>query len=585
MNTLLGQALGAMKRFPYTFVCGLAAAVYFAMNQQLDSSDEITQIEAVLLTAIMGIPLSLGVIIATENRVWKPIQKSLLQTALVLFPCLALFAYLSSGDSWSIIWRYNSTLILAHLVMTYAVNLKGDWSGDSYWNFNFLLLKKFIFATLVAGGWFLGAMAIFGTIETLFKVGWFKDIWGSLFGFSAFVLHPMVFCSSFPSSFENLKNEEHPKPLRLLAQYVLLPVVFIYFLVLYAYFGTSLLGEGLPRGVVGFMTLSAAVVGLLTFITLIPLERSSQFAWVKKVSWVFHALVLPLLILSFWSVWVRAHQYGLTEPRYAMYLFTGWFIVIALVRLTGHLSFMRMHLSFFAVLLMATVGPLSLVDVSLRSQTNQLKSFLAKHKLTNERGEIAKGTKREMPQKEINRFHDFTRYFTQNHARSALAPFLDKKSQEGLESADTEAYYGYWQEASYINGLLELTANDKVSDPNAPVESVRWFNISGDYSARLGKGYYAPFNIEENKTTDVLRQLQLRVTMAAASLKFETINGLGIAEFELKLCESIDVRSHERSIARQDPRSKAWVVINGFRCTGKGKAARLYSISGYLISQ
>jgi hypothetical protein len=584
MNTLQGLALNALKRFPYTFVCGLAAAVYFAMNQQLDSSDEITQIEAVLLTAIMGIPLSLGVIIATENRAWRPIQKSLLQTALVFLPCLALLAYLSSGDSWSIIWRYNSTLILAHLVMTYAVNLKGDWSGDSYWNFNFLLLKKFIFATLVAGGWFLGSMAIFGTIEILFRVGWLKDIWGSLFGFSAFVLHPIVFCSSFPSSFEKLKNEEHPKPVRLLAQYVLLPVVFIYFMVLYAYFSSALMGEGLPRGLVGAMTLSAAVVGLLTFITLIPLERSAQFTWVKKVSWVFHALVLPLLILSFWSVWVRAHQYGLTEPRYAMYLFTGWFIVIALVRLTGQLSFMRMHLSFFAVLLMATVGPLSLVDVSLRSQSNQLREFLAKHKLANERGEIAKGTKREMPQKEINRFHDFTRYFTQNHARSALTPFLDKKSQEGLESADIEAYYGYWQEATYINGLLVLVANDPPPATSKSSSSVWWSSYSEDSSVRLGNGYYAPFSIEEKKNSDLLRWAQLRVSISGVALLIETTKGRPVAQFDLRLCEA-GVAKGDHSIPIQDPRTKAWLVVTAISCTGQGKDLKIATISGHFISQ
>lgn len=584
MNTLLSQAFAAMKRFPYTFVCGLAAAVYFAMNQRLDSSDEITQIEAVLLTAIMGIPLSLGVIIATENRVWKPIKKSLLQTALVFLPCLGLFAYLSSGDSWSIIWRYNSALILAHLVMTYAVNLKGDWSGDSYWNFNFLLLKKFIFATLVAGGWYIGAMVILATVDTLFKVGWLRQIWPELFGFSAFILHPIVFCSSFPSSFEKLKNEDHPKPVRLLAQYVLLPVVFIYFFVLYAYFGTSFLGDGLPRGVVGYMTLSAAVVGLLTFITLIPLERNTQFTWVKKVSWVFHALVLPLLILSFWSVWVRAHQYGLTEPRYAMYLFTGWFIIIALVRLTGQLSFMRMHFSFFAVLLLATIGPLSLVDVSLRSQTKQLREFLEKHKLATERGEIASGTKREMPQKEINRFHDLTRYFTQNHSRKALAPFLDKKSQKGLESADIELNHGYWQEASYINGLVELTPNDKFPATGPQSHDVWWSNYSGDYSARLGNGYYAPFSIEENKTTDVIRRVQLRVTIEGLKIKFESINGKSVADYTLNLCDSAVVKG-EHSIPLQDPRTKAWLVVNNISCVGKGQDLKIKTIGGYFISQ
>lgn len=584
MNALFRNALGALKRFPYTFVCGLAAAAYFAMYVQLDTSDEITQIEAVLLTAIMGIPLSLGVIIATENRVWKPIRKSLVQTALVLLPCVALYAYLSSGDSWSIIWRYNMTLILAHLVMTYAVNLKGDWSGDSYWNFNFLLLKKFIFATLVAGGWFVGATAIFGTIEALFKAGLFKDVWGSLFGFSAFVLHPLVFCSSFPSSFGNLKNEEHPRPVRLLAQYVLLPVVFIYFVVLYAYFGTSLLGSGLPRGVVGFMTLSAAVVGLLTFITLIPLEKNAEFAWVKKVSGIFHALVLPLLILSFWSVWVRAHQYGLTEPRYAMYLFTGWFIAIAVVRLTGQLSFMRLHLSFFVVLFFATVGPLSLVDVSLRSQTNQLREFLSKHDLVNERGEIAPGTKREMPAREINRFHDLVRYFTQNHSRQALHPFLDKESQEGMATSNVEDRYGYWQEASYIHGLVELTPLEKPIGATAE-KIVRWFNVSNDHSARLGAGYFARFTIEENSTSVIIEQLQLRARIEGVKLRFETLQDVVVAEFETRLCKNIEARNFQRSFSLRDARRKAWVVINGFRCAGQGDAVRLYSIDGYFVSQ
>jgi len=95
----------------------------------------------------------------------------------------------------------------------------------------------------------------------------------------------------------------------------------------------------------------------------------------------FAAVLLALLPLAMWALWVRIDQHGLTPMRAARMDALACLGVLALwgtarwLRRRGPLTWQVPALAAFAALAGA-VGPLSVVDLSIRSQTDRLEAAL-----------------------------------------------------------------------------------------------------------------------------------------------------------------------------------------------------------------
>ena len=98
-------------------------------------------------------------------------------------------------------------------------------------------------------------------------------------------------------------------------QYVLLPLVGIYLVILYAYGLKILFQWNWPQGWVSQLVLWYSVVSILSILLLWPLREKADSGWIKSFTSWFFRLLIPLLVMLFLAIFERIGDYGLTVNR------------------------------------------------------------------------------------------------------------------------------------------------------------------------------------------------------------------------------------------------------------------------------
>ena len=96
----------------------------------------------------------------------------------------------------------------------------------------------------------------------------------------------------------------------------------------------------------------------------------------------FYLALYPLIVLMAVAVGRRVMDYGMTEPRYFILVFTVWLLIVATrFTLRPRADIRFIPLTLFVLTAAATWGPWSAMSVSKWNQTARLKSILEKQGL------------------------------------------------------------------------------------------------------------------------------------------------------------------------------------------------------------
>ena len=147
----------------------------------------------------------------------------------------------------------------------------------------------------------------------------FLSIFGSCFIFLLFNENGLFYLE---------KNSDYPVILKFFTQYVLVPLLLIYSVILYFYSAKILINWELPRGWVSYLVLAYSVVGILAILLVHPLKEDSTKSWVKIFSKIFYYTLAPLIILLFVAIFTRILEYGYTEPRYFVLIIALWLTTV-----------------------------------------------------------------------------------------------------------------------------------------------------------------------------------------------------------------------------------------------------------------
>lgn len=126
------------------------------------------------------------------------------------------------------------------------------------------------------------------------------------------------------------KESQYPVILKFFTQFVLIPLLIIYLVILYFYSGKILLAWELPRGWVTYLVMAFSIVGILALLLVYPLKEIKAKSWVVIFSKVFYYSLLPLLILLFTAIFTRVLQYGFTEARYYVLVLAIWLATLTI---------------------------------------------------------------------------------------------------------------------------------------------------------------------------------------------------------------------------------------------------------------
>ncbi|MCX6164832.1 MAG: DUF4153 domain-containing protein [Ignavibacteriae bacterium] len=221
------------------------------------------------------------------------------------------------------------------------------------------------------------------SFDNLFEVHINSKIYGQLFFFILGVFNTWFFLSGLPNNFDGLESQDfYPKGLKIFTQYVLLPLVFIYLLILYLYMGKIILHWQLPMGWVSYLVLGFSVTGIFSLLLIEPLRELEGINWIKKFSKWFYLILFPLIILLFIAILRRTGEYGITERRYFVFVLAVWLTVMAIYFSISKIKNIKIiPYSLCLIAFLTSFGPWGAFSLSERSQMRRLEEILTKNKI------------------------------------------------------------------------------------------------------------------------------------------------------------------------------------------------------------
>lgn len=381
---IVTEFLKVFHRFPLTVLCSLiAASTAHASMWEVGDANQIWY-SKIILTSYIGLCFSLAIYLFFESKTESKTNNILKQLLAVLVPVLFYFSIYNTANIWTenIFQRNFVLLLVGHLAVAFSAFLqKGNLS--SFWEFNKSLFLRFITASVYTIVVYAGICGALLACEELFALEVNGKVYGTIFFWCNIFFQSCIFLAGFTNK-ENLYAEQilYPNPLKIFAQYILLPIAALYLGILYAYEIKILVAFTLPKGWVSTLVLAYAVLGLFCFLLLHPIKDNDENKWVKSTLKYFYWSIIPLLVLLFVSVFVRINQYGITTERYYILGLSLWLAGITFYGvISKNLNIKLIPISLAIVHLFMVIGPVNGFMMSRNSQQNRLEMLMVKNNL------------------------------------------------------------------------------------------------------------------------------------------------------------------------------------------------------------
>lgn len=372
----------ACVRFPAAMLC--AAGFTGALIQLVAAESENTDIIRLLMASLLGIPTSIGLAALAERVGWEGWKGYALQSLGILSAVVAYFLLNPKLPNWESVQmlRYFVVLAIAHLWVAVSPFLERRRVVADFWEYNKRLLTHFAVGAVYAAIIFIGLALAIAAVNALFDLHWKSRVYGYLFALMAGMFQTAFFLYHFPRRM-GFHDEEagYPVILKNLCQYVFVPIVGLYFLILYAYSAKILLEWALPRGWVSSLVLGFSVAGIFTYLINYRLPEYPVSRWVLLYQRLLWWVLAPMVALLFVAISRRILDYGVTPERYFVAHTGVWLLVVCgyfLWSKADDIRFIPVSLALFLV--PAIVGPFSAFEVSQRSQVRILREIFEKNK-------------------------------------------------------------------------------------------------------------------------------------------------------------------------------------------------------------
>ena len=399
------------------------------------------------ITAILG---TIFAIILNELKYDNPnkefYQKALMSSSLCLVLFLSVSLFFLSSDKKKIL-RFITSLILGSLVVAFVFSFKDDitdtefqqffvlnialhllvsfagflpkkYNQDEFWEFNKQLFLRILTSGLYSVVLYCGLALAILAVEKLFKFDFYDNIYLYIFFTIGGIFNTIFFLNGVPE----IENDEishelnYPKGLKNFTQYVLLPLISLYLVILICYEAKIIIMLSLPVGWVSYLVLAFAITGILSFLLVHPIANENGNLWMRTFSRWFYFLLIPLLALLFWAILYRINLYGFTHERYYVLLLSVWLAVVVayfLIQKQPKIKFIPISMCIAG--LFSIVGPQSANSVSKYSQLSRFETYMQKDK------------KIKLTFEEEQELSSIVYFLDRNYGIEVMLPYADKK--------------------------------------------------------------------------------------------------------------------------------------------------------------
>ena len=403
IELIIHQAAKAFRRFPMALICAiLAAALMMHLVDDSAGFKENIPMYYILQTLWLGMISFVGLSVFTQRYTMRTSTVILLNVAVV---ALMVYFFYAQPESYTVksVSRFIILVIGAHLGVSFAPFLVNT-EVNGFWQYNKSLFLRFLTSAIYSAVFYIGLSIALLAIKELFNIDFGDKVYIDLFITVAVVMNTWFFIAGIPSRIIALEQvREYPKGLRIFTQYVLLPLVVIYLIILYFYEAKILFTLVWPRGIVSYLIIGFSTLGILALLLVWPLRDDAEHTWIRTFTKRFFLAIFPLIVLLIMAIGRRVIEYGVTENRYFLIVLSLWLFIVSLYFLFSRRKNIKfVPLSLFFAALLSGFGPWNAFEVSSLSQHSRLENFFQKNNMiVNGKATKSKKTITKADQKEI----------------------------------------------------------------------------------------------------------------------------------------------------------------------------------------
>jgi hypothetical protein len=478
VQQITSEAAKTLRRFPLVLLCALIGVISALMIAESDGPPEPSLFFKSLLAAALGLPLLIALAVLAEKRRFDRVSSFLLQglgVVLLVGYGLTVPSELPIAPE-AHLSRFFLLNVALHLIVAGLPFLGRSGTVNGFWQFNKALFMRCFTTALFSLALYAGLAIALAALDNLFGV----DVPGKRY-LELFILIAGLFATSFflagiPDDLDALDSrDDYPKFIKIFAQYILLPIVVVYLIILYAYLGKIVFSWNWPKGWVSGLITGFATTGIFSLLLLHPIRDRLENLWLRRTWRWFYVVLGPLIVMLLLAVLRRVSDYGITEGRYFACALAVWLAFIAMYFSTGvSRSIKTIPVSLAVAALLVSVGPWGAFSVSEHSQIARLRAMLEQEKLM-ESGIIRPATTA-LSRNSAREISAMLSYLHGMHGYDGIRAWFPKKIADSLE----------------IHGVRA-----------EPSQVARMLGLEYDNSWRWGSGEYFSYGLRKNSVLDV----------------------------------------------------------------------------------
>ncbi len=380
LQKILSATKKTLLRFPLetlTAICGTVFAIL--LINQSNSKSEIFYSKVIMtccLCLVWFLSSTLFFSAKHKNNILRYFVSLIIGGLFIAF--VFSFHEQITAIEWQQFWVLNLSL---HLLVAFAGFLPRTYNQEEFWEFNKQLFLRILTSGFYSIVLYAGLSLALVAIDKLFKVNFNDKIYGYLFVTIAGLFNTVFFLSGVPETNNKEYSLElnYPKGLKNFTQFVLLPLITIYLLILLCYEAKILITFSLPVGWVSYLVLAFAIIGILSFLLVHPIANENGNRWMRTFNRWFYFLLIPLLFLLFWAILYRINLYGFTHLRYNVLLLSIWLTIVVfyfLFQKQPKIKFIPISLCLAG--LFSIIGPQSAKSITKYSQLSRFEDYIKK---------------------------------------------------------------------------------------------------------------------------------------------------------------------------------------------------------------
>ncbi|CAA7386037.1 DUF4153 domain-containing protein [Chryseobacterium fistulae] len=426
----LSRTTEVVSTYPMVLLMALLASIgTICMFENNHDREQFFPYSKFTICCCLGISLMFAIKMLSQ-RIGKSM---LLQVIGIIFLIGFYFIFPKKEKDFTEIYGYiiAVTILLAHLSVSFFPFL--DKNRElSFWQYNKNLFVNIFLTAVFTGVLTIGVELAILAIDKLFDFKFHDNLYANTFYILAIFGSCFIFLLFNEKGLNNLEKEGiYPNILKFFTQFILIPLLLIYVVILYFYSIKIVINWELPRGWVSYLVLAYSIIGILALLLVHPLKEENAKSWVKIFSKAFYYTIIPLIVLLFVAIFTRILEYGYTEPRYFVFLLAVWLLSIVLYFILNKKSNIKfIPISLFVFGIFSLVFPyLNAFSVAKRSQKSELQKILNENKLVKE-GKI--NFQKNITDAVANEIANKFEFLAQRKQQDFLSGFLEKEDQNNL---------------------------------------------------------------------------------------------------------------------------------------------------------